>query len=288
MDADLLIALLIATSAAIASIIPSFKSLTDKRFKWYKRITVKGWLTILFLLVSVGLTFYQLFRNKEESRLKEELANRNLKKREVAERARYDSLARTMKKNFDSTVTLIVKTGYVALAKYGLRLDSTGKQIVKQVRDSSSYQYKRLENNIAFSKRQEDSIRIVQVEFDKKSLSRTITLMHNLVVKNRDTSIQARTLAQNRSWFSEALSLFQSESDNTFLRQNKPVFEKWADVTAALKRQSQVLSDPNYRYHQTRGSFYDEETSKKMLNEDLYKTTQSAFEAMHNVENMLK
>ena len=137
MDSDLLIALGIVISTSIASLLPSLKDLTDKRYKWYRRLKAKGWITILFLLTSIGLTFFQLYRNKDEAKAKEIASNKIIKNKEKEER-----------KRFDSTINTILKTGADALGKYGFILDSANKKLIKSVHDSSNIKYITNENPV--------------------------------------------------------------------------------------------------------------------------------------------
>lgn len=169
------------------------------------------------------------------------------------------------------------------LASQNEQLTSQGERIVSQEKTIKDLNERDQEATAKAQAAEAD-----QFANDKKSLRRTLSMMFILVVKNRDWPIQNRTFNHNREWINLALPLFQSEADNTFLKQYKPEYEKWTDTIASLRSASQFLSDPSPRYRLNRDNYHDEETSRKMFNESMYTISRNVFDAMHAAEDIPK
>lgn len=112
-----------------STIISSKGSLYDKRFKWYKRLTVRGKIVSAIGLIIVSLSIWQYFAVRQRENQKEI----SLQK----ERYASDSIVTSeIKKGVDSNRRQLFNDLSEALSKQSLRLDTVTKSL-KGLRDSA-------------------------------------------------------------------------------------------------------------------------------------------------------
>ena len=98
-----LIDFIISVCTALASLMPAFGKIKDNRYKGLNKIRPLGWLTILSLIASIGLTFYKTYLNEKDNNKKEVYNKIEQSRRDKYTKNNYDSSLVEIKKQFDTS-----------------------------------------------------------------------------------------------------------------------------------------------------------------------------------------
>ena len=112
--------------AFLILLVPFTGKVHDARNRWFKRLTARGWMVCIAFMLTMIVNY-----------LKDEQAERNdlyKEKSRINEKKADESTSRKLN---DESNAKTINTFTVALAKYGLKYDSTQKIIQKLIRDSS-------------------------------------------------------------------------------------------------------------------------------------------------------
>lgn len=104
--------------------------------KGLKAITRRGWAMIVLNFCIILFSVIQYYTNEYESKIKDS-ENRVIQEdRDNSLKAKYDSALFNIKREFDKSSLQSISTVSEVLGKYGFRLDSTNKTLVKLISDS--------------------------------------------------------------------------------------------------------------------------------------------------------
>jgi hypothetical protein len=153
--------LILTVLAGVALIVPFTGKVHDGRFKWFKRLTARGWILLVAVLGSVIITFLKDIQSDKDDANKVAVTKN--------EKRRDDSISR--KRNDESNAS-IVNSFTNALAKNGLKFDSAENVIKKIVKDST----KKVIHNL-YGNHPELSVKNIEIKTHKNdSLVFTISI----------------------------------------------------------------------------------------------------------------
>jgi hypothetical protein len=122
---EIILVVLLPIAALLLTFLTSKGSLYDNRRKWYRRITQRGWFSIvinLFIIVATGLFYYL---SEKKSIEKDKLLTQN-----------QNSMRDSIRIGVDSGNTRLFRKLSEALGKQNLKLDTVNKELAKIKSDS--------------------------------------------------------------------------------------------------------------------------------------------------------
>jgi hypothetical protein len=175
-----IIIIAINIAAAIITFISSSGKIVDRRRRGLNIIRRGGWILIGCFVATIGLTLFQYYETEKQ--------NRNKELQTILDQNRRDSIAN--KRNQENT-DHVVNTFSGALAKYGLKYDSSQKVIEKLVRDSSKMNVTIIDQNdpIISVCSSETSIKLKEANGD------TLVFVISLCYENSPIKINANLIA---------------------------------------------------------------------------------------------